>query len=207
MTAVLLVAAAVAAVADWWAVERENPRVEYVAKPATTLLLLGAALALHPACRGERIAVVAALALCLAGDVFLMLPSDQFVAGLASFLVGHVLFIVGFVLGRGHDPLWGFTIAAALVALAISARPVLQGAVAGDARLRIPVLAYMTVIGVMLAASALPANRLAIAGAATFVLSDSILARNRFVAPISHGRLATMVTYHAALALIVVSLV
>jgi uncharacterized membrane protein YhhN len=149
---------------------------------------------------------VAALVLCLAGDVFLMLPRDMFVAGLASFLVGHVLFIAAFIDDRGHDPLWGLTIAAALVALAISAGPVLRGAVAQDARLRVPVVAYMAVIGVMLATSALPQSRWAIAGAATFVLSDSILARNRFVAPIKHGHLATMVTYHAALALIVFAL-
>ena len=38
---------------------------------------------------------MAALALSLAGDVFLMLPSDQFVPGLASFLLGHIAYIVG----------------------------------------------------------------------------------------------------------------
>jgi uncharacterized membrane protein YhhN len=196
-----LAAAAVAAVADWWAVERENTGVEYVAKPHTTALLLCAATA-----GGANGWALGALALCLAGDVFLMLPSDQFVAGLASFLAGHVLFIAAFVAARGNDPLWGLTIAAAVVAIAISAGPVLRGAVAQDARLRVPVLAYMAVIGSMLATSALPANALAIAGAATFVLSDSILARNRFVRPFAHAQLATMVTYHAALALIVASL-
>jgi uncharacterized membrane protein YhhN len=150
---------------------------------------------------------VAALVFCLAGDVFLMLPQDLFVPGLASFLLGHVLFIAAFVAERGDDPLWGLTIAAAVVALAISAGPVLRGAVAQDTRLRVPVLAYMAVIGTMLATSALPSNWIAIAGAATFVLSDSILARNRFVKPFAHAHLATMVTYHAALALIVASLV
>jgi uncharacterized membrane protein YhhN len=84
---------------------------------------------------------------------------------------------------------------------------VLRGAVAEDPRLRVPVLAYMAVIGTMLAASALPDSRWAIAGAAVFVLSDSILARNKFVRPLPHGHLATMVTYHAALALIVLSLI
>ncbi|HVT76947.1 MAG TPA: lysoplasmalogenase [Acidimicrobiales bacterium] len=192
---------------NWYAVERDSRALEYVAKPATTLLLACAAATLHPVWSSERVAVVIALVLCLAGDVFLMLPNeDLFVAGLASFLVGHLVFIVGFVLGRGHDPWWQLTVPLAALALSISARPVLRGAVAQDARLRIPVVAYMAVIGVMLAASALPANRLAIAGAATFVLSDSVLARNRFVAPLKHGQLATMVTYHAALALIVLSL-
>ena len=44
---------------------------------------------------------VAALVLCLAGDVFLMLPGDRFVPGLASFLVGQLLFTVGFSLHPG----------------------------------------------------------------------------------------------------------
>jgi uncharacterized membrane protein YhhN len=145
--------------------------------------------------------------LCLAGDVFLMLPTDQFVPGLASFLAGHVLFIVGFVVASGDDPRWGLTVAAAVVALAISGGPVLRGAVETDNALRVPVLAYMAVIGTMLAASALPGSWVAIAGAAVFVLSDSILARNRFVRPVPHGHLLTMATYHAALALLVVSLV
>ena len=38
---------------------------------------------------------------CLAGDVFLMLPGDRFVPGLASFLVGQLLFAVGFSLHPG----------------------------------------------------------------------------------------------------------
>jgi uncharacterized membrane protein YhhN len=202
----LFALAAAAALADWWAVEHANTRVEYVAKPATTALLLLAALVLHAGSRGEHNAVVVGLALCLAGDVFLMLPTDQFVPGLASFLLGHIAFVVGFVVGRGHDPLWGLTAAAAVIALAVSAPQVFRGAAAKDRRLRLPVVAYMVVIGTMLAASALPPNRLAIAGAATFVLSDSILARNRFVRPFAHAQLATMVTYHAALAFIVLSL-
>jgi uncharacterized membrane protein YhhN len=176
--------------------------VEYVAKLATTLFLLAAA-----ASGGANGWAIAALACCLAGDVFLMLPSDQFVTGLASFLVGHMLFIAAFISARGDDPVWGLTVGAAIFGLAVSARPVLRGAVAEDRGLRIPVVAYMAVIATMLATSALPDSRWAIAGAAMFFVSDSILARNRFVAPIPHGRLATMVTYHAALALIVVSLV
>jgi uncharacterized membrane protein YhhN len=197
----LFALAAIAALANWYAVERESARVEYVAKPATTALLIAAA-----AAGGASGWAVAALVLCLAGDVFLMLPRDQFVAGLASFLLGHVLFIAAFAATRTDDPLWPVSLGLAVVIVGASAAPVLRGAVAQDAQLRVPVVAYMAVIGVMVAASALPGGALAIAGAATFAVSDSILARNRFVAPIPHGRLATMVTYHAALALIVLAL-
>ena len=44
---------------------------------------------------------MAALVLCLAGDVFLMLPADRFVPGLASFLLAHLAFTVGFLLEPG----------------------------------------------------------------------------------------------------------
>jgi uncharacterized membrane protein YhhN len=188
-------------------VEESRPSLEYLAKPATTALLLAAAATLDPASSAERWWAVGALALCLAGDVFLMLPRDLFVAGLASFLVGHIGFIAGFVAGRNDNPMWWLTVALAVGALALSAAPVLRGAVKEDAKLRIPVVAYMAVIGTMLATSALTGRWLTIAGAAMFVVSDSVLARNRFVRPIPHGHLATMVTYHAALALLVLALI
>ena len=59
----------------------------YVFKPLTMLLVL--ALALQPSTSTNALyqwTLVAGLLFSLAGDVFLMLPSDRFVAGLASFL-------------------------------------------------------------------------------------------------------------------------
>ena len=44
-------------------------------------------------------------------------------------------------------------------------------------------------------------------GAAFFVVSDTVLALNRFVRPIRHGNLAVIVTYHLAQGLLVLSLV
>ena len=75
-------------------------RLEYVAKPTVLAALVVAAAAI-PADRidlvDRRWWFVAALVCCLAGDVLLMLPRDLFIPGLAAFLVGHVLFIVGFL--------------------------------------------------------------------------------------------------------------
>ena len=59
------------------------------------MLLIGCALALDPDDDAVRTWFVAALVLCLIGDVFLMLPQDLFVFGLASFLLGHLAYIVG----------------------------------------------------------------------------------------------------------------
>jgi len=200
--------AGVAAVLNWVAVERKNKAVEYFAKPATTALLIGAALALQPNNDAERAWFVAALALCLVGDVFLMLPRDLFVPGLASFLLGHICFFVGFM-ASNPDPPVAFYPAALLVTLAIPriAAPVVRGARAQDRALVPPVIAYITILLVLLIASLATGRWVAIAGAFVFVTSDTILANNRFVRPLPHGHLATMVTYHAALALLVLSLI
>lgn len=180
---------------------RHLQRLEYVAKPATTLFLAGAAVA------GDATPwTIAALVACLAGDVFLMLPRDLFVAGLASFLLGHLLFVAGFVAAYESARWVPLTAVLAVAILGASAAPVLRGATAQDPKLRAPVLAYMAVIGAMVVASALPATALAVVAATVFMLSDSVLARDRFVRPLPHGHLAVMVTYHAALALLVLAL-
>jgi uncharacterized membrane protein YhhN len=93
------------------------------------------------------------------------------------------------------------------VVMPMLTRPVLRGARGQDDALTVPVLAYIGVLNVLLLASAANGRPLAIAGAVVFVTSDYVLARNRFVAPLPHGHLATMVTYHAALALLVLSLI
>ena len=68
---------------------------------------------------------MAALACCLVGDVLLMLPRDLFVPGLVAFLVGHVLYIVGFLQPPSPpgSPPFAFSatglVVAAVVALAV----------------------------------------------------------------------------------------
>ena len=99
---VLLAVTLVCAVANWVAVsvEPERTTLVYVAKPATMVALIGVALALDPFDDAVRAWFVAALVLCLAGDVFLMLPKDMFVAGLASFLLGHLCYVAGLVIAH-----------------------------------------------------------------------------------------------------------
>src|SRR5437879_2084432 len=101
MAWVLLAVAGVLAVVDWWAVATQNRLVEYVAKPGTLAALVAVALALNPERADVRAWFVAALILSLAGDVFLMLPGDLFVPGLASFLLAHVAYTVGFDIHAG----------------------------------------------------------------------------------------------------------
>ena len=91
----LLIVAAILAAGDWVAVARGIARLEYVCKPGALAALIGVALTLDPSHGDVRAWFVVALALSLAGDVFLMLPSDRFVAGLAAFLLAHVAYVIG----------------------------------------------------------------------------------------------------------------
>jgi len=200
--AFLLGMAAVFAVADWVAVARGSKTLEYVAKPAATLLLVGVALALVPDDETQRSWFVVALVLSLAGDVFLMLPRNLFVAGLASFLLGHVAYVAGFGLGEA----WPWILGVAVVAAAVGT-PILRALLArGDKELVGPVVTYMAVISVMVACAIGTGDAVAIAGAALFMGSDSLIAWNRFVRPVAWAPVTIMVTYHLGLAGLVLSL-
>ncbi|NIW49240.1 MAG: lysoplasmalogenase, partial [Gammaproteobacteria bacterium] len=45
--------------------------------------------------QGPIIYFLIGLALSLAGDIFLMLPDEKFIAGLVSFLLAHLAYILG----------------------------------------------------------------------------------------------------------------
>lgn len=199
----LLAAAAAVAVVDWVAVARRHKPTEYAAKPGALALLLGVALALDPTDDGQRAWVVAALALSLAGDVFLMLPRDLFVPGLASFLLAHVAYVVALLAER--DNATGLVVGAALVAVATVAigRRILRAA---DPALRGPVAGYMLAIGAMVAAAFGTGEAAAVTGAVLFYTSDGLLAWDRFEQPFAAARLLVMVTYHLGQAALVLSL-
>jgi uncharacterized membrane protein YhhN len=203
-------AAAVFAVGNWFAVARSRKVLEYVCKPATLVALTFAAALLDPSvdAHTRRVWFVAALVFSLAGDVFLMLPTDLFVPGLAAFLVGHVCYLIGFWV---HGPSIAALVFAAIVTLAAVvplARRILTAiAQRGEPQqLRIAVVAYMVVISAMLATALASGNAFAAVGAVLFVGSDSMIAWDRFVRRFAWAPIAIMVTYHLGQAGLVASL-
>jgi uncharacterized membrane protein YhhN len=208
LTAVLLIAALLAAVGDWVAVSVRSKPAEYVCKPATLALLLLAAVALDPADGAVRWWFVAALALSLLGDVFLMLPGDRFVPGLASFLLAHVAYVVGMhVAGVEAGPLL-LGAAVVAVAMAVIGTRVVRAVRAGpDPALVGPVVAYMLVISAMVASAVGTRSALLVVGATLFYASDALIAWNRFVAPVPRAQLAIMTTYHLGQAGLVLALI
>jgi uncharacterized membrane protein YhhN len=207
VTLALLIVAAVLAVGDWLAVHLRLYRIEFVLKPATLALLV--AVAAINDLGTVKPWVIAALALGLLGDVGLMLSKGHtdppFIAGLVAFLLGHVAYIVAFTrLGvHGVDLVAGGLIVAGIAGLAVPA--VLRGAartsgapfalvVAGYAG----VLASMTVLGVGTACIPIAV------GTVLFLISDTLIARERFVRQLPLGGLLIIVTYHLAQFLILI---
>lgn len=205
--AALLVAFAVAAVADWVAEGTGRERVRYVTKPAALVALTGVALALDPASSSVRAWFVVALLFSLAGDVFLMLPSDRFVAGLASFLLAHLAYIGGLLAAGVSAGALALGIAVVAVAVVAIGRPLLGGARRTAPEMTVPVAAYMVVISAMVVCAIGTGDGVAIAGAALFYTSDALIGLGRFVREPPWGPVAVMVTYHVGQALLVLSLV
>jgi len=186
MEAVALLAFGIFAVLDWLAVSRRLRSLEYVAKPATLLALLVYAGSGHPSPW-----LVAALAFSLLGDVFLMLPADLFLAGLGAFLVAHLAYIGAFVGPVAPRLVW---LAVVIGVLAPVAARILHAV--PDRALRAPVAVYSLAISLMVASAVASASTVAIAGAMLFLVSDMLIAWNRFVQPRPWAPLAIIVTYH-----------
>ena len=200
--------AGITALIDWWAVAGRRRRLEYVAKPGVMVWLAAAALSIDPGANSAtHVLFVAALLFSLAGDIFLMLERERFVAGLASFLLAHLCYAAGLAAAPSFRGAWlavGFVSVvgpAAIVGwrIAASVRRDLPGLLG-------PVLAYIAVISTMVAFAIATGHGLAIAGAGLFYLSDALLAWNRFITPLRGGSVAVIVTYHLGQGLLVVSL-
>lgn len=209
MKFVLLGAIAISAALHLQADYRRAWQQTYFFKPLTTVLIILFALMFPP--HGSPIVkplIIGGLIFSLAGDIFLMLPSDRFIAGLVSFLVAHVLYIAAFVAAGG----WQLTPIAAIPAVATGA-VLLRMLLPHTGRLRLPVTVYALALLVLLWQSVgrvLAAGDtrawLALAGAAVFIASDGTLAFNRFVKPFRAAQLVVMSTYVLAQVLIAASI-
>lgn len=184
-----------------------------IAKPLIMIALAGYYISSTP---NRSSLFLVALAFCWLGDVLLMFDYKHelfFMAGLGSFLTGHVLYIRCYQQLRFNDattPLLGpqkvrfsLPIVLAGTGLVVVLYPTLGG-------LRMPVMLYALVITVM-ALQALfrfgytstKSFALIFCGAICFMISDSLLAINKFLQPVPMASLCIMATYILAQYLIV----
>ncbi len=191
------------------ATELQLSTQRYIFKPLTTVLILTIAV-LQPELSSSyyKWMIVAGLAFSLAGDVFLMLPADRFIAGLASFLIAHLFYIAAFLFDTGLTWIWWHMLPMAFYTAALLAI-LLPKVQAG----KFPVFVYAVVLGVMAWAAwerwmqlgHLRAEYAAL-GAALFVASDSALAGKRFLGDYKHAEVAILGTYFPAQWLIALSI-
>lgn len=147
------------------------------------------------------------------GDIFLLLDSKGsifFIAGLVSFLITHIFYILYFlsIVNPAPSLLKKQPLLIVLTLCYGSSLVFLLFPYLGE--LKIPVIVYATVICSMLLSSLhlynkieKPANLFFFLGAALFVISDSLLAVNKFYQPIPLSGVWTMLTYCSAQYLIV----
>jgi uncharacterized membrane protein YhhN len=187
--------------------------VHFLTKPAIVITLILYYLVTAP--QRQTIFLLALIA-CLLGDILLLLVrwnEIYFLLGLGSFFVAHVLYSFSYRQNRWvkqPDQLanvqrarLSFPILLAGTGLVVFLFPTLGP-------LRVPVMLYSLVLVIMVLSSISRLGRVSsesfwfvFSGALLFMISDSILAVNKFASPVAHDGLLIMGTYCTAQFLIV----
>jgi len=175
-------------------------RARYALKPLASVGFLAVAV-LSGACEGAYGRwILGGLALSFWGDVFLMADASPrlFLAGLGSFLLGHVGYALAF-LAFGVDARLSALAALVLVPVAVLVWRWLRPSVPRD--MKAPVAAYVVVICAMVAlatgAWGSGGSALMPVGATLFWISDLAVARRQFVDPSPASTIWGLPLYYA----------
>ena len=182
--------------------KKEDRKPLLVAKSILSLLFVVTALIqLHPVPAYYHY-LFPGLVFCLIGDVCLALPQKKaFMAGLVAFLVGHVLYILGFsVLTQIYDWIsaWLFIFFCMSALIFLWLRPHLKS-------MLIPVLLYILVITIMVSGGwgvfwkssfQISGRVFILLGSFCFYFSDVFVARNKFIKEEYRNRLLGLPLYY-----------
>lgn len=145
----------------------------------------------------------------LAGDIALLFAGNGgnfFLIGLAAFLIAHVFYSIAFFRDYKYDPqaskkyghIMLFVMATFTIAFYVWLRPYLG-------EMKIPVMAYMVIISTMAILAGYRYQRinllsfqLIFTGAIFFIVSDALLAINKFVEPFLYAGVFIMASYMIA---------
>ncbi len=178
---------------------KDRPTLRAVSKPFASLGFIVAAIGFGALESSYGKVILVGLVLGAIGDVCLLGKAKQyFIAGLVSFLLGHVAYVVAFS---------GIPISTVPALVAAAVMTVLMAAIARwvfphAPDMRVPIGIYMLVIAVMcvvaIGAGAAGAPWMIPVGAVMFTASDIAVVRDRFVAPGFVNRLWGLPLYYAA---------
>lgn len=190
--------------------EAKRNRWRWLFKSLPILLLAG--IAFTQLTSPLREFVTGALLLSAGGDIALATDHKRsFVLGLGLFLLAHVAYAFGFLQSARLTQTAGFQGSTVWLLLSIG---IFAVGMAGYlyphlGKLKIPVLIYVGAIALMGISAVLftPFTPLLIFGTVIFMSSDSMIALDKFVAPLQYRDWLVMGTYYLAQFLILFSLV
>lgn len=187
------------ALIDWLAIAKKWIALGYLTRPGVILVLL-VWFSQAGGFNGWLAWFAVGLVFSLAGDILLMIPGERFYAGLASFLVAHLAYLIGFnaTLPPLNVPA---LILAALVAIT-GIQIYVRLAATGISKL--PVLVYGCGLCLMLLSALMSMVRtewlygpalLVSSGALMLFTSDTLLAWDRLVASLPNDKFWMRITY------------
>lgn len=178
-------------------------------KPLTLILILLIATVFPAIEPSYKIFIVSGLLFSLLGDFFLIFPEQHFKKGLIAFLIGHICYIIAFSVSTGfHFTSWLFLPIAAVGILYLRIILPYSG------KMKIPIIIYVIIIMIMgwvaierfyndpTLRTILPAI-----GAVLFMISDAVLALNKFRKPFFSAELIILSTYFTAQWFLAVSVI
>lgn len=203
----------VVSIAELLAVSLGWPQVHMVAKSMIVPSLVGHYM---NSVTGRNSLFVRALFFCWAGDIVLLMQEDAeifFLLGLFAFLLGHLLYMLAYRQLQWQDvsrSLLGTQRLRVVFPVFLAGTGLLSVLIPRLGGLTIPVILYAVILMAMVATAALRYGRttpasywLLMPGAVLFMISDSLLAINKFHTPFPMAAPAIMLTYILAQYLIV----
>jgi uncharacterized membrane protein YhhN len=189
-----------------WGKYQKKETLHFILKPITTILIIGALMACHGKANIYMWFILGGLACGLFGDVFMMFPDRLFLAGMISFLIGHILYIGAFMTDIHFAITWWPLLIIPLGLIIYIPLHRFLG------RMRLPVIIYMIVIMAMAVVAIerwttlnTVASLAAATGAIIFIISDSVLAYDFFRKPFRNAQAIMLSSYWLAQWLIAMS--
>lgn len=201
---ILLISAVISSgIGSIWSGTSQPRRLFYLFKPLTMVFILLIAILGETALAHYKQMIIAGLVFSLAGDIFLMLPSDHFRAGLATFFAAHLCYITAFITLIEAVHWWLLILCVTYgIGFVYYIFPKLG-------RQKYPVIAYVVIILIMIWLASevfywVPqiASGTIFIGAIFFGLSDLILALNKFQVKFKSARAINLTAYFTAQLLI-----
>jgi len=198
---------AIALIGDLIGIQLGDKTMQFVCKPLIIPVLLGFFNSqVNQILKGINKWIVAALIFSFSGDVLLMFQDESslfFLLGLSAFLIAHICYIIYFLYVKGKENVKSKPWLLVIVVVYYAALIALLFPYLGD--LKLPVCIYGIVISFMfmLAMHMLfiknkPGGIWMMIGALLFVMSDSLLAFNKFYRPFEIANVLIMLTYGLA---------